>query len=323
MGYADDVRGADSRVADHPVVQDSDRPVGRQHDDRDRTARGGVRGARGGDLHRLSEVPQSVAARFLFFDLPAAVKEEDIRMYFGAFATLEEVTLKKIESNGTAVGSVKYVSQSAKLRDLILRAKHMITGYPIQVQVHRSFRTAVKERVTRWEQEVAENVKAEPVAKAHQGVAVQARTKAKERSIKALDGWGCAVREGRVAETRIENKQLVLLVLLLLPSVAIWPRVSLLTLYGLPLCAAAQAPRHAMARPRGGITARHGNFIAHVSDVQTAAMLMKELADLEGTRSVQCPSDFEGLRRDAREVLQVVMLVLGARRLEQTFGWDW
>merc|ERR1712194_989223 len=77
---------------------------------------------------------KDITARYLLSDLPEVVSEDEIRTYFGVFAPVEEVTLRKIESNGRVVGSVKFATPTVNLRDQMLTETHEILGKQILVQ---------------------------------------------------------------------------------------------------------------------------------------------------------------------------------------------
>merc|ERR1712060_107020 len=71
-------------------------------------------------------------------DLPELVSEEEIRAYFGVFAPIEEVTLRKIEGSGRIVGSVKFSEPTPELRDQMLNSVvHEILGQKIKVETYK------------------------------------------------------------------------------------------------------------------------------------------------------------------------------------------
>merc|ERR1712085_55041 len=96
--------------------------------------------------------------------------EVDMRAYFGALGKIEEVTLKKIESNGKIVGSVKFATPTAKVRDQMLKEKHEIMGTTIEVQTYKMQKQAKPGYAAKKEAETAKfledkKAKAKPSAK--------------------------------------------------------------------------------------------------------------------------------------------------------------
>ncbi|CAK0841404.1 unnamed protein product [Prorocentrum cordatum] len=99
---------------------------------------GGSGGGWGGGWgDRTSWESKDVTTRYLLNGLPEGATEDEIRTYFGAFSKIEEVTLKKIESNGKIVGSVKFSEPTIKLRDQMLKEKHEILGTAIEVITYK------------------------------------------------------------------------------------------------------------------------------------------------------------------------------------------
>jgi len=77
---------------------------------------------------------KDITTRYLISDLPEGVTEDELRTYFAVFAQIEEVTCRKIESNGKIMGSVKFVTPTVELRDQMLKETHEIHGQQMQVQ---------------------------------------------------------------------------------------------------------------------------------------------------------------------------------------------
>merc|ERR1719291_434862 len=91
-------------------------------------------GGKGGKDGKEDGKNKDITTRYLLSDLPEVVSEDEIRTYFGVFAQIEEVTLRKIESNGKIMGSVKFATPTVELRDQMLKETHEILGTPISVQ---------------------------------------------------------------------------------------------------------------------------------------------------------------------------------------------
>merc|ERR1712228_311940 len=104
-------------------------------------------------------------------DLPDTANEDEMRAYFGKLGKIEEVTLKKIESNGKVVGSVKFANPTAKIRDQMLKEQHVILGTPIEVQTYKMQKQAKPGYAAKKEAETAKfledkKAKAKPSASA-------------------------------------------------------------------------------------------------------------------------------------------------------------
>jgi len=125
--------------------------------------KGGAFGGKGGKDDGKNK---DITTRYLLSDLPEGATEDEIRTYFGVFAQIEEVTLRKIESNGKIMGSVKFAAPTVELRDQMLKETHVILGQPIQVQTWKMQKMSKPNYATKKEAESAKYFAQKEAAKA-------------------------------------------------------------------------------------------------------------------------------------------------------------